>query len=272
MPPAEPLLRARRLSKQYVQRRAFSRIRYTVTAFEDINLDLFRGETLALVGESGAGKSSLARCLALLETPTAGHIELQGQEVPRFNNRSLAPLRRHIQLIFQDPASALNPRLTACEIIAEPLVVQRIGSKAEQRDRALHLMQQVGLDADQDRKRPLEFSGGQRQRLAVARALALNPSVLVLDEALSNLDVRNQDLLLNLLGDLQTSHNLGYLFVAHDLALVSRFADRVAVMYQGKIVELRETPELFARPNHAYTQELLSNVHSVEEILLQRSA
>src|SRR5277367_6001570 len=174
MPPAEPLLRAHGLSKRYVQRRAFSRTKFTVTAFEGVSLDLFRGETLALVGESGAGKSSLARCLALLETPTSGNIELQGQEILRFNKRTLAPLRRHIQLIFQDPASALNSRLTACEIIAEPLVVQRIGSKKEQRERALHLMQQVGLDAGQSQKRPFEFSGGQRQRLAVARALALN--------------------------------------------------------------------------------------------------
>ncbi len=272
MAAAEPLLSASGLAKQYVQRRAFSRTKFTVTAFEGVSLDLFRGETLALVGESGAGKSSLARCLALLETPTSGNIELQGQEILRFNNRTLAPLRRHIQLIFQDPASALNPRLTACEIIAEPLVVQRVGSKAEQRERALHLMQQVGLDAAHAQKRPFEFSGGQRQRLAIARALALNPSVLVLDEALSNLDARNQDLLLNLLGDLQTSHALGYLFVAHDLALVSRFADRIAVMYQGKIVELRETPELFANPAHPYTQELISGVRSVEKILLQRSA
>jgi oligopeptide transport system ATP-binding protein len=182
------------------------------------------------------------------------------------------PFRPQIQLIFQDPASALNPRLTACEIIAEPLVVQRLGSTAEQRDRALHLMQQVGLDATHAQKRPFEFSGGQRQRLAIARALALQPSVLVLDEALSNLDAGNQDLLLNLLGDLQSSYALGYLFVAHDLALVSRFADRIAVMYQGKIVEQRETRELFAKPAHPYTQELLSGVQSVEKILLQRSA
>jgi ABC-type oligopeptide transport system ATPase subunit len=272
MPPAEPLLRARGLSKQYVQRRAFSRTKYTVTAFEAVDLDLFRGETLALVGESGAGKSSLARCLALLEIPTAGTIELQGKEISQFTNRSLAPLRPHIQLIFQDPASALNPRMTACEIIAEPLVVQRIGSKTEQRERALHLMQQVGLDAAHGQKHPFEFSGGQRQRLAVARALALQPGVLVLDEALSNLDARNHDLLLSLLGDLQSSHALGYLFVAHDLALVSRFADRIAVMYQGKIVEQRGTRELFSKPAHAYTQELLSGMRSVEKILLQRSA
>jgi peptide/nickel transport system ATP-binding protein/oligopeptide transport system ATP-binding protein len=270
--PSEPLLRARSLGLQYVQRRAFSRTKYTVTAFEAVDLDLFRGETLALVGESGAGKSSLARCLALLEAPTAGSIELQGQEISQFNHRSLASLRPQIQLIFQDPASALNPRLTACEIIAEPLVVQRLGSTAEQRDRALHLMQQVGLDATHAQKRPFEFSGGQRQRLAIARALALQPSVLVLDEALSNLDAGNQDLLLNLLGDLQSSYALGYLFVAHDLALVSRFADRIAVMYQGKIVEQRETRELFAKPAHPYTQELLSGVQSVEKILLQRSA
>src|SRR3984957_17373483 len=271
MPPAERLLRARALSKQYVQRRAFSATKYAVTAFEDVTLDLYRGETLALVGESGAGKSTLARCLALLETPTAGNIEMHGEQVLRFDNRSLAPLRRHIQLIFQDPASALNPGLTACEIVAEPLVVQQIGSKGEQGDRALHLMEQVGLDAAQGRKRPFEFSGGQRQRLAVARALALNPSVLVLDEALSNLDARNQDLLLNLLGDLQTSHDLGYLFVAHDLALVSRFADRIAVMYQGRIVELRETRELFATPKRAWTQWLLSAIQSADQSSLQRS-
>ncbi|HEY0703968.1 MAG TPA: ATP-binding cassette domain-containing protein [Candidatus Acidoferrales bacterium] len=272
MLPVEALLRARGLSKQYVQRRAFSRTKYTVTAFEGVNLDLFRGETLALVGESGAGKSSLARCLALLDPPTGGNIELHGQELRRFDSSTLKPFRQNIQLIFQDPASALNPRLTACEIIAEPLVVQRIGSKIEQRERALHLMQQVGLDSSQAQKRPFEFSGGQRQRIAVARALAPNPSILVLDEALSNLDARNQDLLLRLLGDLQGAHALAYVFVAHDLSLVSRFADRIAVMYQGKIVELSETRELFSAPAHAYTQELLSGGQSVEKILLARSA
>jgi len=268
----EPLLRVTKFSKRYVQQRTLSRTEFTVRAFEDVDLTLFRGKTLALVGESGAGKSSLARCIALLERPSAGKLELEGADLLALDRKGLYRVRRQVQMIFQDPTSALNPGLTACEIVMEPLEIQREGTKLQRRERALRLMEQVGLDPNGERKLPLEFSGGQRQRLAIARALALRPSVLILDEVLSNLDSWNQALILKLLGELQASHALGYLHISHDLRLVSRFADEVAVMCQGRIVEQKRTRELFSSPEHSYTKDLLSTVRSVESILLERSA
>src|SRR6202041_2774180 len=236
----EALLRVCGLSKQYLQRRPFSRKQIAVTAFEDVSLTIFPGKTLAVVGESGAGKSSLARCIALLERPSAGEIELSGKNLLPLRGRELFATRREVQMIFQDPSSALNPRLTAGEIIAEPLLIQGEGRGSQQRSRAMRLMEKVGLDAAWEHKRPLEFSGGQRQRLAIPRALALGPRLLILDEALSNLDAANQTLILKLLAELQAAHSLSFLHISHDLRLVSEFADEVAVMYQGRIVE-RET-------------------------------
>jgi oligopeptide transport system ATP-binding protein len=268
----EPLLCVSGLGKQYVQRSPFSRQKNVVNAFQDVSLTLFPGQTLALVGESGAGKSSLARCIALLERPTTGRIELAGEDLLALDTEQLFPIRRDVQLIFQDPSSALNPRLTACEIITEPLLIQREGTKSQRRARALLLMEQVGLDPAWERKAPLEFSGGQRQRLAIARALALRPRLLILDEALSNLDAANQSAILKLLADLQAAHSLSYLHISHDLRLVSEFADDVAVMYQRRIVEAKSTRKLFASPEHPYTKELLASVRSVESILLERSA
>jgi ABC-type dipeptide/oligopeptide/nickel transport system ATPase subunit len=243
-----------------------------VTAFRDVSLTIFPGKTLAVVGESGAGKSSLARCIALLERPSTGEIELGDKNLLALGGKELFAMRREVQLIFQDPASALNPRLTACEIIAEPLLIQGEGTKSQRRARALQLMEQVGLDPVWERKRPLEFSGGQRQRLAIARALALGPRLLILDEALSNLDAANQGLILKLLAELQAAHSLSFLHISHDLRLVSEFADEVAVMYQGRIVEWKTTRKLFASPEHSYSKELLASVRSVESILLERSA
>lgn len=268
----EPLLRVGGLCKQFVQRRNFARTKFLVNAFEDVNLQLFRGRTLALVGESGAGKSTLARCIALLERPSKGNIALDGVDLLALNKMQLFPIRRRIQLIFQDPASALNPQLSALEIIAEPLAIQNVGTNSEHRGRGLQLMEQVGLDPQDAQKKPLEFSGGQKQRLAIARALALEPDLLILDESLSALDALNRDLIVQLLVDLQAARSLAYLYVSHDLRLVSQFADEVAVMYQGKIVEQQKTRELFAHPGHFHTRELLSTVHSVESILLERSA
>jgi ABC-type glutathione transport system ATPase component len=268
----DAVLRVCGLRKQYVQRRPFSRAKIALTAFEDVSLTIFPGKTLAVVGESGAGKSSLARCVALLEPPSAGEIELGGRNLLALRGRELFAMRREVQLIFQDPSSALNPRLTAGETIAEPLLIQGEGTGSQRRAQALRLMEQVGLDPAWERKRPLEFSGGQRQRLAIARALALGPRLLILDEALSNLDAANQALILKLLAQLQAAHALSFLHISHDLRLVSEFADEVAVMYQGRIVECRSTSKLFASPEHSYTKELLASVRSVESILLERSA
>jgi ABC-type glutathione transport system ATPase component len=268
----DPLLRVTGLTKQYVQRRALSRTKFTVNAFENVDLALFRGQTLALVGESGAGKSSLARCIALLERPSAGKMELDGQDLLTLSRKALVPVRRRVQMIFQDATSALNPALTACEIITEPLAIAREGTTSQRLERARHLMEQVGLDAKWEGKRPFEFSGGQRQRLAIARALALQPSVLILDEALSNLDASNQTLILKLLAELQVSRSLAYLHISHDLRLVSQFADEVAVMYEGKIVEQKATRDLVASAEHFYAKDLLATMHSVESILLERSA
>jgi ABC-type glutathione transport system ATPase component len=268
----QAVLRVCGLSKQYLQRRPFSRKKIAVTAFQDVSLAIFPGKTLAVVGESGAGKSSLARSIALLERPSAGEIELGGKNSLALSRKQLFAMRRQLQLIFQDPSSALNPRLTAGEVIAEPLLIQGEGTGAQRRLRVLRLMEQVGLDPAWERKRPLEFSGGQRQRLAIARALALGPRLLILDEALSNLDAANQALILKLLAQLQAAHALSFLHISHDLRLVSEFADDVAVMYQGRIVECQTARKLFASPEHFYTKELLASVRSVESILLERSA
>jgi peptide/nickel transport system ATP-binding protein len=268
----QAVLRVCGLSKQYLQRRPFLRKKIAVTAFQDVSLTIFPGKTLAVVGESGAGKSSLARSIALLERPSAGEIELGGKNSLARGRKQLFAMRRQVQLIFQDPSSALNPRLTAGEVIAEPLLIQGEGTGAQRRLRVLRLMEQVGLDPAWERKRPLEFSGGQRQRLAIARALALGPRLLILDEALSNLDAANQALILKLLAQLQAAHALSFLHISHDLRLVSEFADDVAVMYQGRIVECQTAGKLFASPEHFYTKELLASVRSVESILLERSA
>ena len=268
----EAVLRVCGLSKQYLQRGPFSRKKIAVAAFQDVSLAIFPGKTLAVVGESGAGKSSLARCIALLERPSAGEIELGGKNALARRGKELFAMRREVQLIFQDPSSALNPRLTAGEVIAEPLLIQGEGTGSQRRLRVLRLMEQVGLDPAWEHKRPLEFSGGQRQRLAIARALALGPQLLILDEALSNSDAANQILILKLLAQLQAAHALSFLHISHDLRLVSEFADEVAVMYRGRIVECKTTSKLFASPEHSYTKELLASVRSVESILLERSA
>jgi peptide/nickel transport system ATP-binding protein len=266
------LLCVRGLCKQYVQRRPFSRATFTIHAFENVNLSIRRGTTLALAGESGAGKSTLARCLALLEDPTCGEILFEGQNLLELGKGELFPFRRKIQIIFQDPTSSLNPRMTASEIVSEPLGIQREGSKAQQRQKASQLMKQVGLPAGCESRRPLELSGGQRQRLAIARALALEPRLLILDEALSNLDVLNQDLILQLLAELQAAHSLTYIHVSHDLGLISRFADEVAVMHQGRIVEHQPAGKLFAHPENSYTRELLAAMPSMEAICADRFA
>ncbi len=269
---AEPLVRVQNLSKWYVQRRPLTRAKFTVRALDNASLTIRRGTTLALIGESGSGKSTLARCLALLEKPSSGAIWFAGENLAPMGFKDIFPFRRRIQLIFQDPTSALNPRLTAAEIVAEPLAVQGEGTKTSRRRRALELMARVGLPAHCECKRPFEFSGGQRQRLAIARALTLEPELLILDEALSSLDLANQEMLLELLAELQAMHSLTYLHISHDLRLVSQCADEIAVMSERTIVEQRTVRALFANPEHPYTRELLAAMPSLESICLERSA
>jgi peptide/nickel transport system ATP-binding protein len=269
---ARPLVRVEHLSKQYVQRTALARSRVIVQALDDASLTIRRGSTFGLIGESGSGKSTLARCLALLEKPSGGAIWFAGENLLKMNAKGFLACHRRIQLIFQDPTSALNPRLSAAEIVAEPLAIQGEGTRQWRRRRALELMEQVGLPARWEHRRPPEFSGGQRQRLAIARALSLEPELLILDEALSSLDLANQEMLLQLLADLQTAHSLTYLHISHDLRLVSQCADEVAVMYEHRIVEQKMAPELFASPEHRYTRELLAAMPSLESICLERSA
>ena len=268
----EPLARVRDLNKVYAERRPLTRARFSILALENLNLVIRRARTLAIVGDSGSGKSTFAKCLALLEKSTSGEIWLDGSNVTALSGTELLPFRSAVQLIFQDPTSALNPRMTAAEIIAEPLVVQGIGTKQSRRNRAAELMDPVGMPSRSERKRPLEFSGGQRQRLAIARALALAPKLFILDEAMSNLDLLNQELILKLLAELQKTHSLTYVHISHDLRLVSQFADEVAVMSGGKIVEHKPAAELFAHPAHAYTQALLAAMPSLESICSARLA
>lgn len=268
----DSLMRIVSLSKQYVQRRPLTRTPFAVCAFEDVNLTIHREATLAIVGESGAGKSTLAKCLALLEKPTVGEIWFEGKNLLGLGKRERFNAHREIQLIFQDPTSALNPRLTAEEIVAEPLAIQKIGTKDSRRLRARELIEHVGLPAGSGHKRPLEFSGGQRQRLAIARALALEPKLLILDEALSSLDLLNQQVILKLLADLRAAHSLTYVHISHDLRLVSEFADEVAVMSERRIVEHKPAAELFAHPEHPDTKAPLAAMPSLESICLRRLA
>jgi ABC-type oligopeptide transport system ATPase subunit len=223
-----------------------------------VDLTIYPGATYALVGESGSGKSTLGRCLALLEEPSSGEIWFEGKSLLALSGREMTSVRTQIQLIFQDPATALNPRLCAAEIVEEPLRIQRRGTRDEQRERALTLMEQVGLSRRSATRSPLEFSGGQRQRLAIARALTLEPKLLILDEALSGLDLSIQAQIVNLLLELQDSRWLAYLYISHDLSLVAHLADEVAVMHQGKIVERGKPAELFGRPKHPHTCALLA--------------
>jgi len=267
---SEPLLKVRGLAKEYAEHRPFARSRRIVVAFDEVNFSIRRGKTLALVGESGAGKSTLARYLAFLEKPTRGEIWSEGANLLALSKQEHVPVCRKIQMIHQDPASALNPGMTAAEIVAEPLAIQRLGTKDEQRARAIERMRQVGLSAGSAGKRPLEFSGGQRQRLAIARALALEPSILILDEACSGLDLQTQELILELLAGLQAALGMSFIYVSHDLRAVSDFADEVAVMFQGRIVEHRASAELFEDPQDPYTRELLAAMPSMESICAGR--
>jgi peptide/nickel transport system ATP-binding protein len=236
-----------------------------VKAVDDVSLAIHSGETLGLVGESGCGKTTAGRCIARAYKPTAGEILFADEtgrtvDLATLDEASLKPYRRQLRMIFQDPYASLNPRMTVLDIVAEPLRIHGIAHGKELEDRVAGLLRRVGLRPEYMRRYPHAFSGGQRQRIGIARALALNPRVVIADEAVSALDVSVQAQILNLLQDLQEEYKLTYIFVSHDLSVVEYIADRVAVMYVGKVVEVAETGALFGRPRHPYTEALLSAV------------
>ena len=261
-----PILRVEGLRTYFpIRRGVFQRIAGHVRAVDGVDLAVPAGGTLALVGESGCGKTTVGRSILRLVEPQAGSVWYEGTDLLRLTPAELRPYRRHLQVVFQDPIAALDPRMRVRDSIAEGMVAFRIGAgDAERTDRVAALMRRVGLDADQMRRYPHEFSGGQRQRICIARALAVEPRLIVCDEAISALDVSIQAQILNLLRDLQQDLGLSYLFITHDLSVVRYLADRVAVMYLGQIVEERETEALFAAPAHPYTRGLLASVPSVD--------
>ncbi len=259
----DPLVRVEDLQKYYFEQdtltdRLLGREPQSVKAVDGVSFEIAEGETLGLVGESGCGKSTTGETLLHLRDPTSGRVEFEGQNIYELDD--LNEFRRRAQVVFQDPFSSLDPRMTAGEIIREPLDVHGVGSRSERRERVQELMERVGLSAEQIDRYPNEFSGGQRQRIGIARALALEPDFIVLDEPVSALDVSVQAQVLNLLQELQDDFGLTYLFIAHDLSVVRHISDRVAVMYLGEIVEIGPVDEIFTDPQHPYTQALLESV------------
>jgi oligopeptide/dipeptide ABC transporter ATP-binding protein len=256
-----PLLQVRGLSKTFpIGGTFFGRPEGYIHAVDNVSFDLHTGETLGFVGESGCGKSTAGKTILKLHQPTSGTIRLQGRDITALGVREMRPIRRDMQIIFQDPFSSLNPRMKAGTIVGEPMTIHATARGQEKRDRVAHLFERVGLRPDQMRRYAHEFSGGQRQRLAIARALSLEPKMIVADEAVSALDVSIQASVLNLLIELQKEMNLSFLFISHDMAVIEHVSHRVAVMYLGRVVELADRRAIFSNPLHPYTEALLSAV------------
>jgi ABC-type glutathione transport system ATPase component len=256
-----PLVEVRNLVTRFDLRGGvLGRISGRVHAVENVSFDIFPGETLALVGESGCGKSTVARSLIQLEKPLSGSIRYDGVEMIGAPHRDLARFRRDVQMIFQDPFSSLNPRMTIEQALMDPMRVHRMGTTKAQRERAAQLLAKVELPAEHLERYPHAFSGGQRQRICIARALAMDPRLIIADEAVASLDVTIQAQVINLLMDLQREMRIALLFISHDMAVVERIAHRVAVMYLGEIVEIGDRRSVFGNPQHPYTRKLLSTV------------
>ncbi|HEY2273354.1 MAG TPA: dipeptide ABC transporter ATP-binding protein [Jatrophihabitantaceae bacterium] len=258
------LLRATDVTKHFALRRHGLGPRPIVQAVDAVSLEVRRGETLGVVGESGCGKSTLGRCLTRLIDVTSGHIELAGREITTLSRRQLRPVRRDVQMVFQDPYASLNPRRRVGEIVGEPLLIQK-QDRIAVRKRVAELLDLVGLSAAHTDRYPHEFSGGQRQRIGIARALAMGPSLVVADEPVSALDVSIQAQVLNLFADLQDELGLTYVFIAHDLGVVNHVSDRIAVMYLGSIVEVSSADDLYVAPAHPYTEALLSAAPEIDD-------
>ncbi|WP_408607198.1 ABC transporter ATP-binding protein [Lottiidibacillus patelloidae] len=255
------LLKVNNLKKYFpVEEGLFSISSNPVKAVDDISFEIYEGETFGLVGESGCGKSTTGRTLMRLSDPTDGSIEFKDQNITSLPERKLRKLRKHMQMIFQDPFASLNPRHTVEKILEEPLIVHKIGTKKERKKMVREMLEVVGLNGDYAKRYPHQFSGGQRQRIGIARALILNPNLIVADEPVSALDVSIQSQILNLMKDLQKKFNLTYLFIAHDLSVVRHICDRVGVMYLGGLVEMSESDKVYENPKHPYTKALLSAV------------
>lgn len=262
MPNEKPLIQVKQLKKYFPVTKGliFQKVTGNIKAVDNISFKIKSGECMGLVGESGCGKSTTANLLLRLETPTTGHILFQGTDITSLNGKSLLDYRRNIQAVFQDPFRSLNPRKKIKKIIAEPLLVHRIGTHWEIKNRVLELLETVGLEPRHAELFPHEFSGGQRQRIAIARALALNPKAIVLDEPVSALDVSIQAQILNLLIDLQKNLHLTYLLISHDLAVVEHVSTHIGVMYLGTLVEWASREKLYYEPTHPYTRALLDSV------------
>ena len=251
---SEPLLRVENLVKHFPVGGG------VVKAVDGVSFDVRRGETVGLVGESGCGKTTTGRCILQLDRPSSGRVMFDGEDLAALDEHALRAVRRRVQVIFQDPYSSLNPRMTVGEIVREPLVVHRIGDRAAQLDKVRALLETVGLTAEMLDRYPHEFSGGQRQRIGIARALALDPKLVIADEPVSALDVSVRSQVLNLMVKLQREHNLTYVFISHDLSVVEHVSDSIAIMYLGRIVEIGPAEKVFAKPAHPYTRALMEAI------------